>query len=239
MRPLLAALFLAALSTAAPAATITNGSLEGEVRNGVVNPPAVPFGWSVRRQTPDTSDTTGNAGGLASFAVAPSGPSPDGGTWVSIGADAGLTVGGQTFNESIQTQISGLTIGETYRIGWLVGNFGVIFGPGDVVQNAPGAIRALVNGVEIGTGALRQVGSGWYAEFAEFSATSATSFLAFETALSGTAGASYLALDGVTIARATDPIGAVPLPASLPLLLAALGLAPVAMAGRRRRTGRA
>jgi hypothetical protein len=57
-------------------------------------------------------DSNSNLGvsGLLSFAAAPI-SSPDGGTWVGLGADG-------TFAEGISQSMTGLVFGKTYIVSW-------------------------------------------------------------------------------------------------------------------------
>jgi hypothetical protein len=94
---------------------VANGSLTGPIANG-----GVPPSWTLLSGSPDTMDQNNNVGvpGSTQFVVAPSGPSPNGGTWVGIGRE------GNGFIERFGQSISGFTVGAQYIVSWYFGNFG-------------------------------------------------------------------------------------------------------------------
>jgi hypothetical protein len=209
-----AALALTCLATAAGAASISNGSLTGPIDND-----GVPPGWTIQAGSPDTNDVANNVGTAAlPFGVAPTGPSPDGGTWVGIAADA--TSG---FIERFGQSVSAFSVGQSYTLSWYMGNFGEGSGLGYTGANA---IEVLLDGVSIGSGTTRAMGSSWFAESLMFTASAATHDIAFQPA--GPA-RSYISIDGIALTSAV-----IPLPA--PALL--LGSAVLCFAALRRRAAR-
>jgi hypothetical protein len=202
------------LTSASP--IVVNGSLTGPIANG-----GVPTGWSINSGSPDTMDQTHNVGVTSvSFASAPSGPSPDGGTWVGFARD-----GASSFTESFGQTISGFDIGTQYRVSWYQGNFGaVISGPQYQLSNA---IEALINTSSIGNGGVLLSSSNWTTGSATFTATATTLRLDFRLL---NAGPSYLSIDGVTIREVQ--VNTVPEPATLAVFG---GLALAGALGYRRR----
>ncbi|MGG7566642.1 VPLPA-CTERM sorting domain-containing protein [Rhodovulum sp. DZ06] len=199
----------ALLLSAAPAAaaTLVNGSMTGTPSNA-----AVPSGWTILEETPDTSDVTGAAGGLAPYVVTPLGPSPDGGTFV------GIARGENGFSESFGQSIVDFVVGETYELSWYAGNFGASSG---TVYDGTNAVEVLLDGALVGTGADVTLGRAWTSQAITFTATAGTHLLAF--ALRDAVN-SYIQIDGVALTVAGDPGPSdVPLPAAAPLLLLGLG----------------
>lgn len=211
-KPVVIALVSAGFAVAGSVAQagVVNGSLTGPISNG-----GVPPGWSVLTGSPDTMDANNNVGvsGLLDFGAAPS-ATPDGGTWVGIGAGVGFI---ETFGQTV----GGLTAGTTYTIAWYAGNFG--YSPGTFGYINPNAINALVNGVSVGTGATLSLGSNWFLETATFTAISSSANLEFQLA---TDARSYMSIDGISVT-------AVPEPETYVLMLG--GLAVLGTAFRRRK----
>jgi hypothetical protein len=172
----------------------------------------VPTGWTLLLGSPDTNDVNHNVGGGTPFGIAPSGPSPDGGTWVGMGADNG-------FVERFGQGITGLTIGQTYTVSWYAGNFGAQTGGGYLGTNA---IQVLLDGVATGHGNFLALGADWYAQSLSFTATANSQFLAFQLE---TSEKSYLSIDGISV-------GAVPEPGTYALMFA--GIAALGLVVRRR-----
>jgi hypothetical protein len=102
-------------SSAAFAASslVLNGSLNGSISRN-----AAPTSWRMFEGSPDVMNAQNNVGmaNLLYFGAAPN-ASPDGGTWVGLGADTNLT-------ERFGQVINGLTVGQQYTVSWLAGNFG-------------------------------------------------------------------------------------------------------------------
>lgn len=208
MKPFLpfAMLGCLALSGTASANLITNGSLTGRIANG-----GVPSGWTLLAGSPDTMDKNHNVGVTSTpFGVIPSGPSPDGGTWVGFASSG-------SFYESFGQTVTGLSVGTSYDIFWYAGNFGANEGGGYLGSNA---IGVSIDGLAIGAGALLSLGSDWFAQSLSFTATSTSADLSFR--LLNTTG-SYLSIDGISLEASGG--NSVPEPATLMLLsLGLLGL---------------
>lgn len=183
----------------ASANLLTNGSLTGPIANG-----GVPSGWVVVTPSPDTMDENNNVGVPlpgAPFAISPSGPSPDGGTWVGFARDGG-------FIESFGQTVGGLVIGQSYQLSWYVGNFGTSCCG---VYDNPNRVEALLDGVSAGLGSTIALGSGWTYESISIVAAATTQLLSFHL---GNTDRSYFSLDGIDLVAAQ----AVPEPATLALL---------------------
>jgi hypothetical protein len=193
---------------AAAQAQVTNGSLSGPIANG-----GVPPGWTLLAGSPDTMDAGNNVGvpGLQDFGVLPS-ASPDGGTWVGMGASQGFI---ETFGQTL----TGLSTGVSYTISWYAGNFGYING-----YTSSNAIDVLIDNTSVGTGATLNLGSNWFSQSVSFTATSSSQNLSFQLANSNS---SYLSIDGISISTT-----AVPEPETWALVLA--GLACVGVGHVRR-----
>ncbi|MDO9236373.1 MAG: PEP-CTERM sorting domain-containing protein [Aquabacterium sp.] len=207
----IAALF--AVSAAHGAQTlVVNGSLTDSIENN-----GVPSGWINLEGTPDVLDALNNVG-LANeqhFGAAPS-ASPDGGTWVGLGSDAGYT-------ERFGQVLSGLTVGQQYTVSWSAGNFGYNFGTNNYLgQNA---IDVMIDGQSIGKGATLALGSNWFNQSLTFAATSASQQISFKLATSTKA---YLSIDGIAV-NATAPV---PEPGTWALM--GLGLCAVGFMRKRR-----
>jgi hypothetical protein len=194
-----------------------NGSLTGPVVNGIDTPNSVPSGWSVLNLTPDTVDINSNIGrpGVPFLAV-PTGPSPDGGTWVGIG------IAGATTERFGQT-VSGFEVGKIYAISWYLGNFGFNRSTtdGNIPFADPSGIRLLVDGASAGSSAAKTLGSDWLFQTLSFTAANTSHQIAFEGTSVETL--AYISIDGLSIAE-------IPEPASM--MVCALGL--LAVAGIRR-----
>lgn len=211
----LSGVLLALSAGAAPAATISNGSLTGPVGLD-----AVPPGWTIVSGSPDTNDINNNVGGCCAY-IAPPNPSPDGGTWVGLFRNP-ATAFNELSIESFGQFVFNFTVGATYELSWHVGNFGV---PGENPVNRSNAVEVVVSGVSVGSGTVRPLGSAWYAESLSFVAFQGIHLIAFRPLLNER---SYLSIDGISIAAAP---AVVPLPA--PVLLFASGALLLAAASRR------
>ena len=165
---------------------ITNGSLTGPISNG-----GLPPGWTILAPSPDTMDENNNVGvGTgAPFGIAPSGPSPDGGTWVGFAADG-------SFREIFGQTVTGLTVGEEYEISWYAGNFGALAFVGT------NAINVSVNGSSIGSGGVLPLASSWTAESLFFTATATSHDLSFGLF---NADKAYLSIDGISLTATAAP----------------------------------
>lgn len=201
---------------------ITNGSLTGPIANANVPP-----GWTILAPSPDTIDENNNVGTTGiPFGAAPSGPSPDDGTWIGFAAL-------DDFREIFGQTVTGLTVGEQYEVSWYAGNFGAVTGPGYVGANA---IQVFVDGSPIGSGGVLPLASNWVTESLTFSATATSHELSFGLL---NVDASYLSIDGISLTTAgppVPPVAAVPVPAlsqwALIMLSMLLGL--MVLANRKR-----
>lgn len=202
-----------ALSGTANANLITNGSLTGPIANA-----GVPSGWTTLAGSPDTMDETNNVGAFVPFGATPSGPSPDGGTWVGFAA-AG------SFYESFGQTVTGLSVGTGYDLSWYAGNFGARTGVGYTDVNA---VEVFIDGLAIGSGDLLNLGPDWLAQSLSFTATSSSIDLSFRLLNTD---ASYLSIDGISLVEAGQ---SVPEPATLALL--GIGLAGIGFQRKRRLT---
>jgi hypothetical protein len=196
------AVLIIVVTGVAKADVIVNGSLTGPIVTG-----GVPPGWTILTESPDTNDIDHNVGDGSPFGVAPSGPSPDGGTWVGLGRNG-------SFVETFGQTMTGLTIGEAYNISWYAGNFGAPVGA-NYIQ--PNAIEALINGISIGAGPTLDLGPDWFAQSLSFTASAVSEDLAFRL-FSSTAGPSYLSIDGINVTSTVPPVPGVPEPATMLLL---------------------
>lgn len=190
---------------------VVNGSLTSDIENN-----GVPAGWTIFDGSPDVMDALNNVGvtGAVNFGATPS-VSPDGGTWVGLGADVGYT-------ERFGQVLNGLTVGQQYTVSWFAGNFGFTqTGNNYVGQNA---ISVMLDGASIGSGATLSLGSTWTSQSLTFSATSASQLISFKLA---TSTKSYLSIDGIAIQAAVPEPGT--------NLLMALGLVGLGVALRARR----
>lgn len=206
----IAALFIAS-SAQASQSLVVNGSLSGQIDND-----AVPAGWTIFAGTPDLMDMLNNVGltDVKRFGAAPT-ASPDGGTWVGLGADV-------NFTERFGQTLSGLTVGQSYTVSWQAGNFG--YDGGNIQYLGTNAISVMLDDVTVGNGTALSLGSDWYTQSVTFTATQATQLLSFTLATSNKA---YMSIDGISVQTT-----AVPEPATW--MLMGLSLVGMSVVMRRR-----
>jgi hypothetical protein len=217
------ALGLGAVGSVSAQEFITNGSLTGPIDNG-----GVPPDWILLAQSPDTMDENNNVGipSGAPFGIAPSGPSPDGGTWVGFAADG-------NFREIFGQTVTGLAIGAQYEISWYAGNFGALS------YVAPNAINVSVDGSSIGSGGVLQLASSWTAESVFFTATATSHDLSFGLL---NADKAYLSIDGISLTVAgpppppasTEPAVPIPVLSQWALIMLSMLLGLMVFANRKR-----
>ncbi len=215
LRHIALATFLLATSAAHAAEShVVNGSLTGQIENN-----GLPAGWTIFAGTPDVMDALNNVGqiGTTRFGAAPA-ASPDGGTWVGLGADV-------DFIERFGQTLTGLTVGQAYTVSWFAGNFG--YDSPNFKYLGTNAISVMVDDELIGSGAALSLGSDWYAQSVSFTAKDTTQLLSFTLATSTKA---YMSIDGIAVTTS-----AVPEPATWMLM----GLSLVGMSGVMRRRTRA
>lgn len=203
-----AACWVASLAVPASAVTLVNGSLTGDVLEQQ-SPP----GWFATVFEPFVNSVD-VIGGLPAeyYGIAPTNSS-DGGTWVGLQR---IVYEDELYFDNIFQTITDLVIGQTYRLSWETANFG-LFALGAQSDNA---VEALLDGVSIGTGATHAMSSEWFKELLEFTATATSQTLGFRLTYDD---ASYMQIDGISLVESGDGVSEVPLPASLPLLVAGLG----------------
>lgn len=203
----------APLAQAATDNLLANGALSGAIGNS-----SVPMGWQILLNSPDVMDAANNAGvnGLQFFGAAPE-ASPDGGTWVGLGARTG------DYMEAFGQWVDNLVIGQTYSLSWVAGNFGYSRGSVNYVDS--NAIRVNLDGAFLGTGGTLGLSSQWQAETLSFVAATTRQQLSFQLADYNNA---YLSIDGIRL-TAVSPV---PEPGSLGLAL--LGLGALAWCARQR-----
>ncbi|MEP6781769.1 MAG: PEP-CTERM sorting domain-containing protein [Gemmatimonadaceae bacterium] len=211
----IAAIALVVAAVPLHAQQFTNGSLTGPIANG-----NVPTGWSTLLNSPDTVDPNNNVGvpGLHAFGATPS-ASPNGGTWVGVGAQSG------GYNEAFGQTVAGLTVGQSYTVSWFASNFG--YADTEPAYVGPNFFQMLVNGSLAGSGASIALGTGWFAQSVSFVATTSSNAFRFQL---GSSTYSYLGIDGISLAQSSTTT--TPEPASLALV--AFGCVAVAFARRRR-----
>jgi hypothetical protein len=189
-------LTFAGASFSASAQSIDNGSLTGPIANA-----GVPPGWVTLLQSPDTNDPNNPAGindpGVITWTVAPSGFSPDGGTWVGFAA---IT---PEFRERFGQTVTGLTIGEEYELSWYAGNFGAIQGgEGGETFTEANAVEVFLDNVSIGDGGSLPVAADWISQSLTFVATAASHEISFGPLNMVD---SYLQIDGISLTLSSAP----------------------------------
>lgn len=214
-----------ALAATLPAFTahalVTNGSLTQTNLGGFFLPQNsdLPPGWTIASGSPDVLTPTANVGvGGLTYPVSGVTFSPDGGTWVGLGRDDNTA-----FLEAMSQTLSGLAVGQAYRLTWYAANFGSKATSGVPAYQADNAIQLQLDGVRVGAGDVMAQGSSWYAQSLQFTASATQQVLRFQPDLGSR---SYLSIDGIALHAVT----AVPEPAAWALMLVGV----LALAGRAR-----
>lgn len=192
---------------------VVNGSLTGAIANN-----GVPPGWTIFEGTPDTMDANNNVGvaGQLRFGATPT-ASPDGGTWVGLGAYG-------SYMERFGQTLTGLHVGQQYTVSWEAGNFGYTYGA--VSYLGSNAISVQIDGVSIGSGDQIALGSNWYNQSLTFVAAASSQQLSF--ILASPTQKAYMSIDGISV----QTTSAVPEPGTWALM--GLGLCGVIATARRR-----
>jgi len=208
---------LSIASSAHAASIVVNGSLTGSIEND-----AVPTGWSIFEGTPDLMDALDNIGmaNVLRFGATPN-ASPDGGTWVGLGADTNYT-------ERFGQVLNGLTVGQSYTVSWYAGNFGYASSVASNSYLGANAISVMLDGATIGTGAQLAVGSNWFQQSLTFVASSSSQLLSFKLATSEKA---YVSIDGIAVETSATTA---PVPEPETWALMGIGLCALGLIGRRR-----
>lgn len=224
---MLSATLMAQSAQAAIIELVTNGSLTGEVSNM-----GLPSDWTsglsntTSPSTPDTMDETHNTG-IADFGFGASASlSPDGGTWVGIGRNFGIT------NENFYQAVSGFDVGKEYTLSWYDANFGIdhtyTSGTQVAYTGTNQVLATLINGSSIFSfaGSSRALGEGWFLNSFTFTPTLENYTLSFSL---NNPTKSYLSIDGISI---TTEVAAIPEPSTWAFLM--VGLLAIGFEARRR-----
>lgn len=206
---LFAAFTVVSCASLAHASLVTNGSLTGNPQEGVG-----PAGWSTGSQgadivTPGGLASTSGPGGWFAYQMP---ASTDGGTFSVLWGRAG-----HPFSEFIDQSISGLAVGETYRLTFQFANAGWFQGssiyPNEV---SDGFLNVTLGATTQSTSVLSFQGFGsqtWHNVTMDFVAASTTETLRFRASDTTGTGNTRIAVDGVAL-------NVIPSPASASLLLA-------------------
>lgn len=195
-------LALAALACSLPSqALVNNGSLTQTNASGFLLPQNsdLPPGWSIASGTPDVLTPTANSGiGGTPFPIAGVDFSPDGGTWVGLGRDDNAS-----FLEAMSQTLSGLVVGQTYRVSWFAANFGAAARGSNVpAYRADNAFQVQLDGQRAGAGGLLSQGPEWHAQSLQFTALASDIVLRFQLDRPERA---YLSIDGIAVTAVPEP----------------------------------
>jgi hypothetical protein len=180
------------------APTLLNGSFEAQVLSPGQRPDIptgiIPTGWTY----------TGAGAQLSTNVFA---PAQDGNNYIIFGGNGANT-------SVLTTSVTGLTAGQTYRLGFYL-----------TVQQVPGGVALETLGFSVGStsgvATISGTGVNWVAQAADFVADSSTATIIFSDRVDANDVSFNLGLDNVTVTQVGGPVN-VPLPGSVALLLPAL-----------------
>jgi uncharacterized protein with beta-barrel porin domain len=171
-----------------------NGSITAPTTTGEGGTPAE---WTTVG-SPDLKSTSPETGKFT-FDTPPTGPSTDGGTWLSLYSSS------PSSGEGIK-QLMSTVAGTTYYVSFYTGNFGVDYGPTQI--RGPGYIEVYEGtsgstGTLIHTSTLLSLSSAWSTESFSFTASANNSYIYFVARYVGLPGAdtvsTYLSIDGISV----------------------------------------
>lgn len=173
-----------------------NGSLTAPTTTGEAGTPAE---WTAVG-SPDLKSTNPETGKFT-FHITPTGPSPDGGTWLSLYSSS------PSSGEGIKQQMSTVA-GTTYLVSFYTGAFGINYPPTNTYSRGSGYIEVYEGtsgstGTLIHTSNLLSLSSAWSTESFSFTASANNSYIYFVARYFSLPGAdtasTYLSIDGISV----------------------------------------